>query len=285
MSLRIASRIAAIALAGLVASCGAFDFEQREPWRDAAELQCLRAGGFTRSASAEMIGTIDGPGTCGLEHPFKVSALADGSVAVEPAARLGCPVAAALNRWMTESVQPAAYANFGQPIVGIKNAASYGCRTRNNKRGEKLSEHSFGNALDIRAFVLANGREISVTRGWNGAPDERAFLRQVIGSACGPFRTVLGPGVAYHDDHIHLDLARHNSRWTSYCRPRPTNVPAAPQMIPQQPSYDAYPRGYPPQQPALEPYYSPDVPMSYADHDHLPTGSVPDGFLHDPMDE
>jgi hypothetical protein len=275
MSLRTASRFAVVALAGFVSSCGIFSFEEREPWRDAAELQCLRAGGFTRSAYAEMIGTIDGPGTCGLEHPFKVSALADGSVTVEPAARLGCPVAAALNRWVTESVQPAAYANFGQPIAGIKNAGSYVCRTRNHKRGAKLSEHSFGNALDIAAFYLADGREITIARGWSGMPAERAFLRQIHAGACGPFKTVLGPGSdGYHEDHLHLDLARHNSNWTSYCRPRPTNVPAAPEAMP--PQY---------QQPGPEPYYSPNVPMSYADQDRMPTGSVPDGFRDDPMDE
>ena len=36
---------------------------------------------------------------------------------------------------------------------------NYACRSRNNVRGARLSEHAFGNALDVAGFKLANGRD------------------------------------------------------------------------------------------------------------------------------
>ncbi|MGQ4273164.1 extensin-like domain-containing protein [Terrihabitans sp. B22-R8] len=223
----------------MLGSCGRFGGPEREPWRDAAEARCIRAGAVQASSYVEPIKPIRDKLTCGMEQPFRIHALADGSVEVQPAARLACPVTASLNYWMQQVVQPSAQANFGQPIVAVKNAASYGCRTRNHKRGAKLSEHGFGNALDIAAFILADGRRIDIKRHWRGAPDERAFLRQVTGGACGPFKTVLGPGSdGHHEDHLHLDLARHGkSGRNTYCRPRPQNVPSAPQFPQAGPAY------------------------------------------------
>jgi hypothetical protein len=244
----------------LLAACGRFGGPEREPWRDAAEARCLKAGGLQPSAYAEPLKPIRDKLTCGLEHPFRISGTADGSVAMVPPARMGCPVTAALNYWMKEVVQPSAFANFGQPVVAIKNAASYGCRTRNHKVGAKLSEHGFGNALDISAFILADGRTVTIKRGWRGAPDERAFLRQVQGGACGPFKTVLAPGSdRYHEDHLHLDLARHDAAGKrAYCRPHPQVVASAPQFQRAAPGYSAQPDGY--GQPG--PYAN--APMSYA---------------------
>jgi hypothetical protein len=219
----------------LLASCGRVGGPEREPWRDAEEARCLRAGALRPSAWAEPLKPIRDKNTCGLQQPFRIKATADGTVGVDPSARLGCPLTVALNGWMKHAVQPSAYANFGQPVVAIKNAGSYVCRTRNHKRGAKLSEHSFGNALDVSGFILADGREIRILRGWRGAPDERAFWRQITSGACGPFRTVLGPGSdGKHEDHLHLDLARHGKSGRNlYCRPRPQDVPSAPQMSSQ----------------------------------------------------
>src|SRR5690606_14136026 len=97
-----------------------------------------------------------------------------------------------------------------------RQMASYGCRPRNNVRGAKLSEHSFGNALDIGAFRLADGREIKVKRDWrNGPPEAQAFLREAHATACRYFTAVLGPGSdRHHEDHFHLDLARHGKSGT-----------------------------------------------------------------------
>ena len=101
---------------------------------------------------------------------------------------------------------------FGVPVLDVK-AGSYSCRPRNNQRGAKVSEHAFGNALDVMAFILADGREITVVKGWRGDPAEQEFLREAFVGACRYFNTVLGPGSdPFHHDHLHLDLARHNPR-------------------------------------------------------------------------
>ena len=51
-----------------------------------------------------------------------------------------------------------------------------------------ISEHAFGNALDIAAFTFADGRKIDVEHGWRGSPEEQAFLHDVQASACDQFR-------------------------------------------------------------------------------------------------
>jgi hypothetical protein len=76
-----------------------------------------------------------------------------------------------------------------------------------------ISEHAFGNALDIAGFTLADGRHVTVKDGWRGLPEEQGFLRDIEAAACQQFSTVLAPGSnVYHYDHIHVDLMRRASR-------------------------------------------------------------------------
>ena len=136
-----------------------------------------------------------------------------GPVAVKPAATLACPIVSALDRWLAESVQPAAQRWFGGRVVEIKQISAYSCRGMNGNANAHISEHAFGNALDIAAFTLADGRRISVKDGWRGTPEEQGFLHDVHAAACQQFSTVLAPGSnAYHYDHIHVDLMRRASR-------------------------------------------------------------------------
>ena len=136
-----------------------------------------------------------------------------GPVAVKPAATLACPIVSVLDRWLAEAVQPAAQRWFNARVVEIKQISAYSCRGMNGNSNAHISEHAFGNALDIAAFTLADGRRISVKDGWHGLPEEQGFLRDVQGAACREFTTVLAPGSnAYHYDHIHVDLMRRASR-------------------------------------------------------------------------
>lgn len=136
-----------------------------------------------------------------------------GPVAVKPAATLACPIVSALDRWFADSVQPAAARWFGTRVVEIKQISAYSCRGMNGNPHAHISEHAFGNALDIAAFTLADGRRISVKDGWKGLPEEQGFLRDVQAAACQQFTTVLAPGSnVYHYDHIHVDLMRRASR-------------------------------------------------------------------------
>ena len=102
---------------------------------------------------------------------------------------------------------------FGARVVEIKQISAYSCRGMNGNPNAHISEHAFGNALDIAAFTLADGRRISVKEGWKGMPEEQGFLRDVQAAACQQFNTVLAPGSnVYHYDHIHVDLMRRASR-------------------------------------------------------------------------
>jgi len=138
--------------------------------------------------------------------------VAAGPVALSPAATLACPIVSVLDRWVEDSVQPAAQHWFGARVVEIKQISAYSCRGMNGNSFSQISEHAFGNALDIAAFTLADGRRITVKEGWHGLPEEQGFLRDVQGAACQQFMTVLAPGSnAYHNDHIHVDLMRRAS--------------------------------------------------------------------------
>jgi len=147
------------------------------------------------------------------------SVSAFGQVSMKPAATLACPIVSALDRWLSDSVQPAAMRWFGVRVVEIRQISAYSCRGMNGNPHAHISEHAFGNALDIAAFTLADGRRITVKTGWRGMPEEQGFLRDVQGAACQQFNTVLAPGSnAHHEDHIHVDLMRRTSRRT-ICQP------------------------------------------------------------------
>lgn len=158
------------------------------------------------------------PPTLGRQRAPNV---AGGGAAVMPAATLACPMVSAVDRWIAASVQPAAQRWFGQPVVEIHQISAYSCRGMNNQRGARISEHAFGNALDVASFTFADGRKVTVQHGWHGLPEERGFLHDVYAAACAQFSTVLGPGSnAFHYNHFHLDLMR-RGRGRGVCNPAP----------------------------------------------------------------
>ena len=66
---------------------------------------------------------------------------------------------AGLNTWISDKLQPAAQKSFGSPIVRVV-AESYSCRNRYGLARAPISEHAFMNAIDVSAFVLADGKII-----------------------------------------------------------------------------------------------------------------------------
>ena len=163
-----------------------------------------------RTISSRRGSALGGPSVCGALRPFTVSATANGWVQLQPAAMLRCQMVPAVDDWTQRVVIPAVRYYYGAQLVELKVAASYGCRPMNHVDGARLSEHGHANAVDISAFVLADGRVVTVKGGWAGNPGDSAFLRAVHRGACDVFTTVLGPYYdANHHDHFHLDLARH----------------------------------------------------------------------------
>ncbi len=125
-----------------------------------------------------------------------------------------CPLARALTLWLRETVQTAARSSFASRVVKIESMGTYACRTIIGGTSAKMSEHARANAVDISGFILANGRRITVEAGWQGAPDERRFLRDIRDGACRQFKTVLSPAYnAAHNNHFHFDMGH-----GPYCR-------------------------------------------------------------------
>jgi hypothetical protein len=118
-----------------------------------------------------------------------------------------CPLATTFAAWARFGVDRAARQILGSPLARIETMGSYNCRTVAGT--DRMSAHSTANAIDVAAFVLMDGRRISVRTDWLAGPAQnRAFLQTVQASACKRFGTVLGP--AYnpaHHDHFHLELS------------------------------------------------------------------------------
>jgi hypothetical protein len=123
-----------------------------------------------------------------------------------------CWVAAAWTLWERHALQPAARRHLGTEVAGIRHLGAYNCRNVNHAAAGRRSEHATANAIDVAGFVLADGREVRLSRGWDGAKPEAAFLRAARDGACRWFRSVLGPDHdAAHADHFHFDMGPWNA--------------------------------------------------------------------------
>ena len=150
---------------------------------------------------------------CGVDNAVAITSVA--GVSLSARSTMDCGTAQALMSWIEDSAKPTLRKK-GGGLREIKVAAHYACRRRNNASSGKISEHGKGRAIDISAFRLADGSEITVLKGWNKRGSRKA-LRRMHKGACGPFGTVLGPQAdRYHLDHFHFDTARYRSG--SYCR-------------------------------------------------------------------
>lgn len=140
---------------------------------------------------------------CSIPYPLVVKTLG-ASIDVTPEAEMNCQMAEASARFVVDTISPAAKATFGADLKSVSQASAYACRPRHN--GQKMSEHAFGNALDIAGFTLTDGKKIDI----EPMPQQegvKKFLADLRKAACGPFKTVLGPGSdADHELHFHLDL-------------------------------------------------------------------------------
>lgn len=150
---------------------------------------------------------------CGIAAPVLVSEVA--GIPLSRPATLDCAAARAMADWVERGVKPA-IGRYGGGLSELKVVASYSCRTRNNKKGAKLSEHAKGRAVDVAAFELKKGGSLDLLSDWR-TKKEGAILKKIHKAACGPFGTVLGPNAdRYHQDHLHMDVAKYRSG--AYCR-------------------------------------------------------------------
>lgn len=161
-----------------------------------------------------------GEGACRREDRQVLGADPRLGLLLRPAgAQATCAVDAALVRWLQHGIQPRAEAVLGTRVAALEHLGTNNCRRIGGGEGGNWSEHATGNAIDIAAFVLADGRRVVVRRDWDGADKEAAFLHGVRDAACAEFGTVLSPEYnAAHADHLHLDQARRGGGAWSFCR-------------------------------------------------------------------
>jgi hypothetical protein len=118
-------------------------------------------------------------------------------------------------------IQEEAEEHLGAPVVRITTLGSYACRGvvgRLKGWSGGISEHSFGNAIDLATFQTKKGKIASVLRSYQpGTPEpssvEGRFLRSVLRQVRkGAGLRVLGPDFdASHRDHFHVDAG--SSPW------------------------------------------------------------------------
>jgi len=145
------------------------------------------------------------PNGCGWTNAVSIAQVAGAEIGLD---QLTCEAATALALWMEQDVQPLAVAAFGGRVTWVQDMGTYACRNiiGNSKWIHTRSQHSLANAVDIGAFRLENGKQISVIADYKRDTPEGRFLREVHMRACRYFRVALGPEFnAAHYNHMHFD--------------------------------------------------------------------------------
>lgn len=157
---------------------------------------------------------------CGYAHAVRFSRGGALGIAWRPGNfGTNCAVAAGLALWEWHVVQPAAARHFGREVTRIEHFGSYSCRRLYGRSQGGWSEHATANAVDVAAFVLTDGRRISVVRDWRDRGTAGRFLRETRDGACDLFATVLSPDYnEAHRDHLHLDQAGRGAWGWRGCR-------------------------------------------------------------------
>jgi hypothetical protein len=219
MSMRYFKRFLLVAGVFALASCGGREKPQSprssENMTSQYTRQCL-AGLKSKSVRFAGLPSKSFDGGCRMIDTIK---LMDFGTQTTNLGAMTCLLASSFTDWARYAVVPAAKQYLGSEVVKIETMGTFNCRAVNGSRSGKLSEHAFANAVDVSAFLLRDGRRVSVLNGWRGSSEERAFLRRLHQSACKRFGTVLGPEYnAAHANHFHFDMARSNTNGTPYCR-------------------------------------------------------------------
>lgn len=186
-----------------------------EPAAFAACIGALKAIG----AGFLEIDRIEDGQTCGIDKPIELDTVLPG-IRLEPKGILRCETALQIARMTRDMLKPAVEAVFpGRPkLTAIRQASTYVCRNRNSVDDGKVSEHAYGNAIDIAGLRFGEEEMPVMIALQDDGTAEAAFQRAFNAIACLYFTTVLSPGSdATHQDHMHLDVITRKSGFR-YCR-------------------------------------------------------------------
>jgi hypothetical protein len=193
-----AASLASLALLLLLVGCGG------GPGSSELSGRACLARLDERHVDYRPLDTVDAPQSwCRVDTAVRVTRIAAG---LDKPATMSCALAARLDQFEREIVQPLARRELGQRVVRTNHLGSFSCRSRNG-RGDRLSQHGLGRAIDIAGFRLADGSTVNIAQDWAGSGNKRLFLRHLARRACEYFSVVLTPDSdADHRDHIHLDI-------------------------------------------------------------------------------
>lgn len=153
--------------------------------------------------------------TCGCHDAVTVTHAPLG-MKIAPPAVVSCQMALALVR-LEGAIQELAQKHLTQGVRTLHHGGTYSCRKM--VRFDLVSEHSYGNAIDVFAFTLESGEKVSVLSDFGAlmeAPtplSPRAkFLRELSSAAYD--REIMSVSLspywdALHRDHFHFDMARY----------------------------------------------------------------------------
>jgi hypothetical protein len=154
-------------------------------------------------------------GACSVADPVRLNSVAVGNTRVKLPDRplLTCGFAERFASWLIGKGAPALRSATDSHLLSMGTGPGYQCRGRNGDASAKLSEHAFGNAVDIEYFRLADGQVIWVQEADDANSKYRAVLATLRATGCADFTTVLGPGTnSAHESHFHFDLERRGKK-------------------------------------------------------------------------
>jgi hypothetical protein len=155
---------------------------------------------------------VKGTDVCHVTDPVQLKSIATptGRVELPGTPLLNCVFARQFVVWLSDIAAPVVSGLGAAKLASMSTGTSYQCRVRNGDFSGKMSEHAFGNAIDIAGITLMNKKRIEITAVADPEDPDRHLLMALRTSACGYFTTVLGPGAdAAHASHYHFDLGVH----------------------------------------------------------------------------
>lgn len=149
----------------------------------AVDVELARARCTQQLKGLDVVAVPEPPmrkGDCGAHAPMRlISVGKNPEVAVSPPAVVSCDMVVALHKWITEDIQPLARRHLGAEVIKMESMSDYSCRMALGRVGaNKLSEHGKANALDIRGFMTAKGKNAEVLAGWG--PNRRDIAREIV---------------------------------------------------------------------------------------------------------
>ncbi len=146
----------------------------------------------------------DSAGECPLTDVVRVRDF--GVVKLSSSFLASCPLALRSALYVGQQAAPLTERLMMSPLIRIEHLGSYACRNIYHRPDARRSEHASAQALDISGFILADGRHVTVLRGWK-QEESATWLQALLSTSCQYYGNGLGPDYnAAHANHFHLGI-------------------------------------------------------------------------------